>query len=423
MTDVATPEALPGRFPPDGDVGPSGALARLELARDIIREVLADTPPEQVSGADAALLLERLVRIDRAVAAGRLAFANRAAECMTWREEGHPSAEAWLSQKTKTTVGQAASVLATARSLPKLPATAEALRSGELSLPQVREIAIAAGVEPAAETELIESAAFLSLKGLQNRARAVKLASQSDAERRAGVFRGRYFRHWWEDDGSFNIRARLTADAGVEILSAVKSRAAFVADEAGRARLEPEASQAYEADALHALVVGDDRRATFEGNVGGRTRSGTVIFHVDLAAYRRGSVLAGELCEVAGVGSVPIAIVDNVIGEAWLQLVIRDGVDVRSVTNLGRTLTRAQEIALLARDRVCCVPDCDNDTGLESHHCVPVSEGGPTDLANMARVCRFHHQLITYEGYRLVGGPGGWRWVAPGSAEEGGAGP
>ncbi|MFN2506301.1 MAG: hypothetical protein ABR540_19150, partial [Acidimicrobiales bacterium] len=36
-----------------------------------------------------------------------------------------------------------------------------------------------------------------------------------------------------------------------------------------------------------------------------------------------------------------------------------------------------------------------------------------TTLARLARLCRWHHHLKTYCGYRLDGTPGNWRWMAP----------
>ena len=392
-----------------------GALALLEEALDIVRRVVEDVDADTVTGDEASVVLERLVKLDRAVAAGRLAFARRAAECMTWRQEGHRSAADWLAQKTKTSVGEAISTLETARALPQLPATRAALCEGSVSLPQAREIATAAAVDPRSETELIEAAGYLSLKGLQHRARVLRAAAvQDEAERVAGIRRSRFFRHWLDGDGAFHIHARLTPDAGAQILSAVRSRASFVVDEASKARLAPEPREAYEADALVALVTGDVRMATFDGNVGGRTRSAVVYLHVSLEALRNGRLRDGDLCEIPGVGPVPLAVAEHVMGEAMVKAVVADGVDVTTVCTLGRTVPAAIEAALEARDRTCVVPGCGVHLSLEIDHWkVPYGKGGPTALWNLARLCRFHHQLKTYDGWELRGGPGRWEWVGP----------
>jgi hypothetical protein len=60
------------------------------------------------------------------------------------------------------------------------------------------------------------------------------------------------------------------------------------------------------------------------------------------------------------------------------------------------------------------VPGCDIAQGLENHHWdVPYAECGTSTLAGLARVCHWHHDLITYDGYELTGGAGSWEMRAP----------
>jgi len=149
--------------------------------------------------------------------------------------------------------------------------------------------------------------------------------------------------------------------------------------------LAPESQAAYEADALVALVTGDYRLATFHGQVGGRQRSANVVYHVNLEALRRGRLEAGEVCEVPGVGPVPLATIENVVGDALAKLVIGNGVDVTTVCHLGRTVPAHVETALEARDRACVVPGCDVTLSLEIDHWkVPFAAGGPTALWNLS---------------------------------------
>ncbi len=57
--------------------------------------------------------------------------------------------------------------------------------------------------------------------------------------------------------------------------------------------------------------------------------------------------------------------------------------------------------------------------GLErDHRVVPFIDGGTTALENLARLCRWHHYLRTYRGYRLEGMPGNWEWVGPEQRDE-----
>ncbi len=415
--DVADACTGPGDAGSSGGYGEpvdTGAIARLERALAIVQSVVAEADPKRVTGEDAASVLERLVKLERAVAAGKLGFAQRAAECMKWREQGHRSAADWLAQKTKSSIGEAISTLETARTLPALPATREALRSGTLSVQQTREIAMAASADPRSEADLIEAAGYLSLKGLQYRARLVKMNTVDQAEQVTGIRKGRFLRHWFDHEGAFHLHTRLTPDCGAEVISNVRSRALFVAEEALHAGVVAESRECYEADALVALVVGDVRQDTFRGHIGGRRRQPDLVYHVNLEALHCGRVEEGELCEVPGVGPVPLAAIENVVGDATARLVIDSGVDVTTVCHLGRTVPSHVETALEARDRTCVVPGCDVSLSLEIDHWkVPFAKGGSTELWNLARLCRFHHQMKTYDGYELRGGPGRWEWVPP----------
>jgi Domain of unknown function (DUF222) len=77
------------------------------------------------------------------------------------------------------------------------------------------------------------------------------------------------------------------------------------------------------------------------------------LLRVDVEALRRGSVTGGELCEIAGVGPVPVTVARGLLGDAIVKLVITDGVDVLNVTHLGRVPTAAQKAALLWMNPTC----------------------------------------------------------------------
>ncbi|NRQ51307.1 HNH endonuclease signature motif containing protein [Aeromicrobium stalagmiti] len=63
-----------------------------------------------------------------------------------------------------------------------------------------------------------------------------------------------------------------------------------------------------------------------------------------------------------------------------------------------RLYDKHQRIALAHRDRGCIFPGCDRPPAwCEAHHITWWTEGGPTDLANAALLCHFHHFLV-HEG-------------------------
>jgi hypothetical protein len=73
------------------------------------------------------------------------------------------------------------------------------------------------------------------------------------------------------------------------------------------------------------------------------------------------------------------------------------------VGRTSRVVSAAQRAALVVRDGGCAVPGCDRPPAwCEAHHLVHWLHGGPTDLANLALVCRAHHRAVHEGGWRLT---------------------
>jgi hypothetical protein len=139
-----------------------------------------------------------------------------------------------------------------------------------------------------------------------------------------------------------------------------------------------------------------------------------VTLRVDLDALRRGSIGPGEVCEIPGVGPVSVATARDLMGDALVDLVVTNGVDVTTICHLGRSIPTALRKAVVDRDRTCVVPGCDAAQGLEMDHWgVDFNDDGPASLENIARLCSHHHDLRTHRGFRLGGGPGRWTWEPP----------
>ncbi len=141
---------------------------------------------------------------------------------------------------------------------------------------------------------------------------------------------------------------------------------------------------------------------------------GTMVHvRVDHASLVRGRTEPGEVCEIPGIGPIPVATARALADDAILKVLVTDGVDVLAVAHGGRTIPARLRSALEERDPVCCVPGCGIRRGLEVDHRIPWAEGGPTTMANLARLCAWHHYLKTHCGYRLAGRPGAWSWLPP----------
>jgi hypothetical protein len=67
-----------------------------------------------------------------------------------------------------------------------------------------------------------------------------------------------------------------------------------------------------------------------------------------------------------------------------------------------RVVTAAQRAALAVRDGGCVFPGCDRPVAwCDAHHLRHWLHGGPTDLANLALLCRAHHRAVHEGGWRL----------------------
>ena len=136
------------------------------------------------------------------------------------------------------------------------------------------------------------------------------------------------------------------------------------------------------------------------------------LLRVDVQALRRGAAHPGELCEIRGVGPVPVSVARQLLGQAVLKLVITDGVDVLNVTHLGRGPTAAQRAALLWINPACSVQGC-NRSRIEFDHRTPWADTRHTRLDELDGLCGFHHDLKTRLGWALVPGRGKRAFVAP----------
>jgi hypothetical protein len=142
-------------------------------------------------------------------------------------------------------------------------------------------------------------------------------------------------------------------------------------------------------------------------------RPATVIVRIDHAALVRGYRQADECCEIDGIGLIPVATARAMMTDAFLAAVVTDGINIRSVVHLGRTVTATQRTALLARDPECVVPGCHIRTGLEIDHVADWASTKVTTIDRLARLCHHHHNQKTRDGWQLNGQPGRWQWIAP----------
>ncbi|MGH9097451.1 MAG: DUF222 domain-containing protein [Acidimicrobiales bacterium] len=390
-------------------------LNLLERVADQLRTGLADFEPERMTGADAARMLAGFAEIEKLAAGGKLLAARRVESSNVWRRQGHRSAAAHVAEATGSGLGPAINALKAARCLGSLPATDDAMRNGRLSETQVKEIAGAAIVQPEAEQELVEAANKQPLNVLKLRCRRVKAAGTDQRQAYEKIRRSRYLHHWTDDEGAVRFEARVTADEGARLAAAVKAETRRLAADARRAGCEDPA-RALAADALVGLAC---RWDTSEGPDSPSSGPATMVHvRVDHEALMRGHLEPGEICEIPGIGPIPVDVARRLAADSILSVLITDGVDVTSVAHAGRTIPGAIRTALIERDPVCVVPGCGIREGLEIDHLLPFGNDGPTSLANLARLCHWHHYLKTHQRYRLARFGDQWEWQPPPVADH-----
>ena len=377
-----------------------------------MERVVKDLDPEALSGPGSLELFESFHRIERLAAAGKGLCARQMAASQAWFSGGHRSPCHLMAEVTGSSVRHALDLLDAVEAMKALPATEEKFRSGSLTERQAIEVTSAVVADPESEEELLEVAERDSFLELQQAAARVRAAATDDHERHRRAHRRRHFRNWVDVEGSFRFSGSLTAEAGAVLMAALEphrqalSRRAAESDRGKRRRRDSDAAVA--ADAL--VEMARSATGSLPGDPLRPTPAALVHVRVDLAAMERGHTERGEVCEVPGVGPVTVAWVQSLLPDAVVAaLLVEDG-EVLRVAHLGRFIPAKVRTALVERDRTCVVPGCSVDSDLEIDHIKPIVAGGRSELANLCRLCHFHHYLKTHHGWRISRAGKRWLW-------------
>ena len=384
--------------------------------RDALQAIVAGLDPDSVALPVAPAVWEHFDAVERLAGAAKVLLARRVDASRAWRRAGYRSAAEYLAAKEGGSVGGARQLLETSEKLSGTPRAEAALRDGTLSAPQDRAVVDAASANPAAEARLVGEARRASLTDLRA-ACAAKAAADPDPEatwRR--LHAERRLRQFTDPEGAWNLTARGTPDAGARLNVALEP----VIDElfaSARAEGRHEPREAYAFDALITLA----RRAADGGDTGGggaRRRAGVrprflALLRVDDEALLRGAVQGEEVCEIGGIGPVPVGVARELLDESVLKLVVTRGVDVANLTHLGRGPSAAQRIALRWASPTCSVEGC-NAVRTQVDHRLGWAETHHTRLDELDPLCKPHHDRKTYDGWALVEGTGKRAMVPPG---------
>jgi len=316
-------------------------------------------------------------------------------------------------------------VTLTGQPLPPLrPLLSDAQAAGQVSSEHTKVILAALDALPAtlsvedgllAEKHLVEAALTLrprEVRLLGHRLAAYLhpdgiLAPDSEQQRR------RNFTLLPNADGSYTATGRLTPACGAQLLAWLTPRSApRPSDDAGP---DPRSYGQRMHDALEQLAGLAIRRT--ELTESGAPAQVIISMTADQLSTRRG------LAETSFGHLLTVDDALRLADEASLHFLLRD--QHGAVLKHGRAkriATRAQTIALTARDRGCSFPGCDHPPEhCQRHHVVSWADGGTTDLDNLTLLCGYHHREFDRGGWacRMIDGQPHWIppvWIDPARA-------
>ena len=376
--------------------------------REGLEAVVEGLDTDGLDGPRAARLLDDFAAIERLSANAKTLVARRLDETWGWRGEGDRTLAHYVARKTGTSVAHATETVKTAQRLDPWGATADAMKTGDVSAQQASAITEACEADPHAEGDLLATATRDSVEGLRTECRRVKAAAEPDPmTKHRQIHRNRRADAYPGADGAFRVESSLTPEAGAVLWARVEADAGRLACDAKKAGVPVESAAAYRADALVALAT-DARDAVKVRKVV------TVTARVDARPWVTGQVQPGDVCEIDGAGPVPPEVMADFAVDALVYGIVNDGVNLTHMSKLGGEIPAALRRAVLARDRECGVVGCHQRHNLEIDHIQPRARQGPHSIDNLRAACKSHHPLWTYFGWKVGGSHAeGWRLIPP----------
>ncbi len=350
----------------------------------------------------AAAEIERRACVIKALAAKRLDDTNH------WKHSGARSPEKFIADTTGGTVAEAAATVALGAQLDTLVGLNDAARSGKLSPAAAKLIGDAASADPDAEADLLDAAKG-GLSKLREECAKVKAAA-AGSDKQAKLRAERNFRTP-VDDGGIKLEGHGDMASGARFAKILDG---FTEKEfeLGRREGRRDTYAAYRYDALMRMAEYAHRYATGDhaSDSTGHDRGPDLLKFTGLStqlilianAQAWANSTPGTTVEIVGFGPVDLATARSMVGDAFIDLVITNGIDATTLAHTSRKATRAQLVALLAGRYECNVDGCHTTTRLQIDH---VGHNGwaatkRTAIGDLAFKCDHHHNLKSHKGWR-----------------------
>lgn len=386
-------------------------------------------PPETPASRSLIESIGAATRAENQAAARRLGLIGQLFEMRRAErgEEEHWAVDTWaavaaeIAAALRVGVGKAESYLSYASAMPRLPRVSRVFADGDIDMATFQTIVYRthlvtdAGARAVVDSRIamwVARCPSMSRGRLVREVDAIVNAHDPDAVRRArDSVRDRDVTLWDKKDGTADLSGRLfSADAHL-LDKRLDELAATVCDD------DPRTKENRRADALGALAAGAERLKCQCGNAEcpatAPTRSGVVIHIVADQVTLEGNSERPAYLMGADTLISPELLRELAAGAIARPLVTAAGAPAEA----GYRPSRALADFVRARDLTCRAPGCDRPaTDCDLDHTVPWSEGGRTHRSNIKCLCRFHHLIKTFWGWKDQQLPDGTViWTLPGN--------
>ncbi len=383
---------------------------RARLLERLAASIVEPLDPNAIALAEVTELWVTFDCVERLVSGAKTILAARVEASGSWKRAGARSAADHLARLGGTSTNVARRGLSNSKELSDLPDVAEVLRAGGLSNEQVDAIVPAAAANPSASGRLIRLAGTTNVSELRAECLRTKVAADPDPDATHDRIRkNRYLRTRTDAEGAWKLSARGTAEDGARFEHALAPfiDAMFTP---GRDEQQHEPREAYSFDALMALA---NQESVADSDTKSKPKMRFLaLLQLPYELFMTGAIAGEEMCEIVGIGPVPVRVARDLLGESILKLVITKGVDVANVVHLGRGPTMAQRIALLWTKPKCANEAC-SSMFVQIDHREPWADTHHTTLRELDPLCPHDHDLKTHHGWSLVTGEGRRAFVPP----------
>jgi hypothetical protein len=301
----------------------------------------------------------------------------------------------WLSIQTGVDAATGSELIRVGHALETLPKIAAAFADGRFSYDKVRALTRVAS--PADESVWLELGLQSSGAQLTRICRAVRRALEAaDPDVAEDALARRSLRTWWRDDGMLEIFAVLPREDGAVVMAALEASATAIKTELREAAptqraVDDPARVTHEMLRADALVRVSDEWVASVSKHPTPAPTKQVVVHVDSRVLTESDT--GARCHLEdgpwlSIGAARWLSCDSDV----VPILERDGAPL-DVGRTSRLISPRLRLALQARDGGCLYPVCGVPAPrTDGHHIKHWFDGGPTELQNLASLCRFHHR-------------------------------